>query len=207
MIVAVFTALALSTDYALIGFQNIKLMDTLVFIAAFLFGIRLGVAVAVPTWLVYGLVNPNGVDDPITLSFLILGECFYAVGGAILRRTSIGEEIFSMRPKDQALLVTEEDDIFRRFARRIRKLNLTPSLVFALVGLQTTFGYDLITNFASWLFLTSSLYQALIVGNIVGVPFSVTHEGSNAIFFATVAPAVIVATKRMGLGFRRGSAE
>src|SRR2546426_867892 len=114
MIVAVFTALSLATNYALIGFQNVKLMDTLVFIVAFLFGVR---------------------------------------------------------------------------------------LVIALVGLQATFGYDLLTNFASWLFLTTSLYQAFIIGNLVGAPFSIAHEGSNVIFFATVAPAVIVATGRMGIGF------
>jgi len=201
MIVAVFTALSLATNYALIGFQNVKLMDTLVFIVAFLFGIRLGIGVAVSTWLVYGLVNPNGIDGPIILSFLILGECFYALSGAILSRTSVGQELSRMKPTDDSSRITGRTGVFRKFGRRIRKLNPTRSLVFALVGLQATFGYDLLTNFASWLFLTTSLYQAFIIGNIVGAPFSVAHEGSNAIFFATVAPAVIVAARRMGIGF------
>jgi hypothetical protein len=205
MIVAVFTALALSTDYALIGLQNIKLMDTLVFIAAFLFGIRLGIAVAVPTWLVYGLVNPNGVDDPITLSFLVLGECLYALGGGILRRTSIGEELYTMQYPRQGPIITEGGNIIGRIAKRVGQLDLTPSLIFALVGVQTTFGYDLLTNFASWIFRATSLYQAFVIGNIVGVPFSVAHEGSNAVFFATVAPAVIVAIRRMGFGFQSRS--
>jgi hypothetical protein len=201
MIVAVFTALSLATNYALIGFQNVKLMDTLVFIVAFLFGIRLGIGVAVSTWLVYGLVNPNGVDGPIILSFLILGECFYALGGAILSRTSAGQELSGARPTDDSSRITGRAGVLRRLGRRIRRLNPTRSLVFALVGLQATFGYDLLTNFASWLFLTTSLYQAFIIGNIIGVPFSVAHEGSNTIFFATVAPAVIVAARRMGIGF------
>jgi len=201
MIVAVFTALSLATNYALIGIQNVKLMDTLVFIVAFLFGIRLGIGVAVSTWLVYGLVNPNGVDGPIILSFLILGECFYALGGAILSRTSVGQELSGVRPTDDSSRITGRTSVLRRLGRRIRRLNPTRSLVFALVGLQATFGYDLLTNFASWLFLTTSLYQAFIIGNIIGVPFSVAHEGSNTIFFATVAPAVIVAARRMGIGF------
>jgi len=202
MIVAVFTALSLATNYALIGFQNIKLMDTLVFIVAFLFGVRLGIGVAVSTWLVYGLVNPNGVDGPIILSFLILGECFYALSGAILSRTSVGQELSRMKPNDDRLRITGRTGLLlRNIARRIRNLNPTRSLVFALVGLQATFGYDLLTNFASWLFLTSSLYQAFIIGNIIGAPFSVVHEGSNTVFFATVAPAVIVAARRMGIGF------
>jgi hypothetical protein len=201
MIVAVFTALSLATNYALIGFQNVKLMDTLVFIVAFLFGIRLGIGVAVSTWLVYGLVNPNGVDGPIILSFLILGECFYALSGAILSRTSVGQELSRMKPSYDSGRITGRIGVFRKLARRIRNLNPTRSLVFALVGLQATFGYDLLTNFASWLFLTNSLYQAFIIGNIIGAPFSVAHEGSNIVFFATVAPAVILAARRMGIGF------
>jgi len=201
MIVAVFTALSLATNYALIGFQNVKLMDTLVFIVAFLFGVRLGIGVAVSTWLVYGLVNPNGVDGPIILSFLILGECFYALSGAILSRTSVGQELSRVKPTDDNSRITGRTGVFRKLGRRISRLNPTRSLVFALVGLQATFGYDLLTNFASWLFLTTSLYQAFIIGNIIGVPFSVAHEGSNTIFFATVAPAVIVAARRMGIGF------
>jgi len=201
MIVAVFTALSLATNYALIGFQNVKLMDTLVFIVAFLFGVRLGIGVAVSTWLVYGLVNPNGVDGPIILSFLILGECFYALSGAILSRTSVGQELSKVKPTDDSPRITGRTGVFRKLGRRIRRLNPTRSLVFALVGLQATFGYDLLTNFASWLFLTTSLYQAFIIGNIIGAPFSVAHEGSNTIFFATVAPAVIVAARRMGIGF------
>jgi len=199
--VAVFTALSLATNYALIGFQNVKLMDTLVFIVAFLFGFRLGIGVAVSTWLVYGLVNPNGVDGPIILSFLILGECFYAISGAILSRTSVGQELSKVKPTDDSSRITGRTSASRKLARRIRTLNPTRSLVFALVGLQATFGYDLLTNFASWLFLTTSLYQAFIIGNIIGAPFSVAHEGSNTIFFATVAPAVIVAARRMGIGF------
>jgi hypothetical protein len=201
MIVAVFSALSLATNYAMIGFQNVKLMDTLVFIVAFLFGLRLGIGVAVSTWLVYGLVNPNGVDGPLILSFLIAGECFYALGGAILSRTSVGQELSKSKPSDRST-ITGRPSVFRGLGLRIRKLNPTRSLVFALVGLQATFGYDLLTNFASWLFLTGSLYQAFIIGNIIGAPFSVAHEGSNAIFFGTVAPAVIVATRRMGIGFQ-----
>lgn len=201
MIVAVFTALSLATNYALISFQNIKLMDTLVFIVAFLFGVRLGIGVAVSSWLVYGLVNPNGIDGPVILSFLILGECFYALSGAILSKTSVGQDISRTKPTDESSRIVRKTNVFRKTVLRIRKLNLTRSFVFALVGLQATFGYDLLTNFASWLFLTTSLYQAFIIGNIVGAPFSVAHEGSNAIFFATVAPAVILATRRMGMGF------
>jgi hypothetical protein len=176
MITAVFTALALATNYALIGIQNVKIMDTLVLIAAFFFGLRQGIGVAVSIWLVYGFVNPNGADSFLLLSFLMVGECFYALAGVALRRSFVARD-------------------FVRGTREYRRL----SIVFGLVGLLSTFAYDTLTNFGSWIFKTGSLYQDFVFGNIIGVPFSIAHEASNVIFFATVAPAIIVAATRLGL--------
>src|SRR2546422_9219906 len=62
MITAVFTALALATNYALIRIPNVKIMDTLVFIAALFFGLRLGFGVSASVWAVYRFVNPNVLD-------------------------------------------------------------------------------------------------------------------------------------------------
>jgi hypothetical protein len=73
------------------------------------------------------------------------------------------------------------------------------SLLFGLIGFQATFAYDVLTNFGSWVFKTSSLYQALIIGMITGVPFAILHEASNLVFFATVVPPAIAAAKRVGL--------
>jgi uncharacterized membrane protein len=185
-LVAVFAALSLATNYALIALPNIKLMDALVFIAAFLFGLRLGIGVAASTWLVYGFVNPYGQADFILLSFLIGGECFYAVAGAALSRTFISR------------------DLLRESRRRLQPTSVLAysrlGLVFALVGFQATFAYDLLTNFGSWIFKTDSPYQAFVIGIITGAPFAVLHEVSNIVFFGTVAPVVIVAAKRFGLG-------
>jgi uncharacterized membrane protein len=176
LIIAVFTALSLATDYAMSGFQNIKVMDTLVFLAAFLFGFRPGIGVALLTRFVFGLVNPIGPADPITLLFIMIGECFFAIAGAALRG------IFAASS-------------FLRGSRDYGRL----SIVLSLVGLLATFAFDVLTNFGSWLFETSSLYQALLVGNIVGAPFSVAHEASNVVFFATIAPAIVVTATRLGL--------
>src|SRR5436309_7008787 len=178
MIVAVFTALALATNYALSGVYNVKVMDALVFIVAFLFGVRLGIGVGTSIWLVWGFVNPSGVDDLITFSFVVVGESFYVLAGAILRRTSIAQSLL------------------QRGGSSFRQLGL----VFALVGLLSTFSYDVFTNFGSWLFLTSSSYEAFVRGNIIGAPFSVAHEASNTVFFATVAPTIIVSIRRLGFG-------
>jgi hypothetical protein len=181
LIVAVFTALSLATDYAMTGFQNIKVMDTLVFLAAFLFGFRPGIGVALLTRFIYGLVNPLGPADPITLLFVMIGECFFVIAGAGLRRTFVASG-------------------FPKGGREYERL----TIVLSLVGLTATFAFDVLTNFASLLFKTSSLYQAFVVGNIVGAPFAVIHEGSNVFFFALVAPAVILAATRLGLWSPRG---
>ena len=182
LIIGVFTALSLATDYAMTGFQNVKVMDTLVFLVAFLFGFRLGIGVALLTRFIYGIVNPLGPADPITLLFVMIGECFFAVAGGALR----GSFVASSLP---------------RGSREYQRM----TYVLSVVGLLATFAFDVLTNFASLLFRTSSLYQALIVGNIFGAPFAIAHESSNVLFFAFVAPAVIVAATRLGLSSPRSS--
>ena len=170
-----FAALSLGTNYALIDIPNVKLMDALVFLAAFLFGLKVGVAVAVSTWGVYGSVNPYGQDDLILLSFLIIGECFYAVGASVLKRTTVAQDLLGAK---------------RGYGRF--------SLVVGVTGLLATFAYDLMTNFASWIFRTNSLYAAFLIGTVTGAPFSLLHEGSNLVFFATVVPSAIIAARRLG---------
>jgi uncharacterized membrane protein len=175
-LVAVFTALSLATNYAMIDIPNVKLMDALIFTSAFLFGLRVGLGTAISTWTVYGFINPYGQDDLTLLVFLIAGECFYAIAGALLNRIPAVHDVLN-------------ND------RPIGRM----SLIFGFVGFQATFAYDILTNFGSWVFKTTSLYQALLIGTITGVPFAVIHELSNIIFFATVVPLAIIAAKRMGM--------
>ena len=159
----------------MIGIPNVKLMVAFVFVAAFMFGVDVGVGVAVLTWTVYGFINPYGQAGLILLVFLITGECFYAIAGAALSRTHTAKALVA------------SGGAYRR-----------SGMIFGLVGLIATFGYDVLTNFATYLFVTSSLYQALVVGIITGAPFALLHEFSNLIFFATVAPGTIAAAKRFG---------
>ncbi len=166
-LITVFTALALGTNYAMIGIPNVKVMDALVFVAAFLFGLRVGTGVAILTWSVYGTINPYGLANPILLGFLMLGESFYALGGAALRRTEMAKAL----------------------------LTFGDLLLFALVGFFTTFAYDVLTNFASYLFLTPTLLRALLIGMVTGAPFAIIHEVSNIFFFITVVPLAILAAR------------
>jgi uncharacterized membrane protein len=204
--------MSLATNYAMIDIPNVKLMDAFVFIAAFLFGLEVGLGTAISIWAVYGFINPYGQDDLTLLLFLMTGECLYAVAGALLSRTSIAREIMtkpfqaiSVYKQPIGLDVRSGPRILFRIKTRSRNLlnKAGPygrmSLLFGLIGFQATFAYDVLTNFGSWIFKTSSLYQALIIGMITGVPFAILHEASNLVFFATVVPPAIAAAKRVGL--------
>jgi uncharacterized membrane protein len=171
-LIAVFTALSLGTNYLMIDVPNVKLMDSLVFIAAFLFGLDVGVATGTCIWLVYGFVNPYGQASPILLSFLIAGESFYAIAGGLLKRTSAATQLLMKGNYRHA------------------------TIVFGILGLVTTFAYDVLTNFGDKLPYTSSLYQAFLIGIITGAPFALFHELSNIAFFATIVPGALHATKR-----------
>jgi len=210
-LVAVFAAISLASNYAMIGIVNVKLMDTLVFLAAFLFGLRIGVGVAVVSWGVYGFINPYGADDLILLSFLVAGECFYAITGFALRRTSLERELpvekkyptrTAMVPAPLRTLrarIAIRLTSFRGFVTRLISYGRL-SLLFGTAGLLSTLAYDVLTNFASWLFKTPSLYSALVIGLVTGAPFALVHEVSNLFFFATIAPATIIASRRLGHG-------
>jgi uncharacterized membrane protein len=194
----------------MIDIPNVKLMDAFVFIAAFLFGLQVGIGTAISIWAVYGFINPYGQDDLALLFFLMAGECLYAISGALLSRTSVARELIAKRNQtkriDQQRIGTSASRgtwNLLRIKTRARKLFNNAgtygrmSLLFGLVGFQATFAYDVLTNFGSWIFKTSSLYQALIIGLITGVPFALLHEASNLVFFATVVPPAIAAAKRV----------
>lgn len=170
--VPAFAALALATNYAMFGITNVKLMDALVFISAFLFGIDIGLGTAVLIWGIYGYVNPLGPDPFPLILFLMAGECLYAIAGALIRKTALASELL-------------------RDGRKYAK----SSILFGFAGLITTFGYDLLTNFATYLPFTNSPYEALITGMITGAPLGLIHETSNVIFFGIAAPGVIIASK------------
>src|SRR5215472_9716407 len=91
-LIAVFTGLSLGTNYVLIDLPNVKVMDALVFVSAFLFGLEVGVGVAVCSRLVYA-VNPWGTAPADLLLFLMLGETFYALAGFLLSRTTLANNL------------------------------------------------------------------------------------------------------------------
>ena len=78
--VAVFTAMIVGSDLALASVPNVKLLDSLVFVVAFVYGFRTGALVAILSEGVWAVVSPWGFAAVIG-PFLIVGELVFAVAG------------------------------------------------------------------------------------------------------------------------------
>ena len=158
---AVMTAACLATNYALVGVPNVKLMNLLVFASGFLFGTKVGVSVAVLTWLIYGTLNPYGFCLPILLA-TAASETIYGLAGGLLRNS-----------RGPGWL--EEDGL----AWSGYKL--------AVLGFSLTAAYDLLTNLAFSLTFGIPFLLALAYG----AWFAIVHEVSNAALFAACTPALL----------------
>jgi hypothetical protein len=167
--IALFTALAVSTDYAMLPLSNVKLMDTFVFVCSLVFGLSVGIPVAALTWLVYGSINPYGSAGGTLLLVLILSETVYALFGSVARRTS-GFGTSSIPTK---------------------------SLLWGSLGLIGAFLYDVNTIVALPL-LAGVPLQAAVVSLFPAVPFMLAHEISDFVFFAIVGPVLVSAIIRIG---------
>lgn len=203
--VAVFSALSLGTDYLMTPLPNIKLMDSFVFVAAFLFGVELGLGVATMSWLVYGFANPYGQAGTI-LVFLIIGECFYAIIGGVMGRTGLARQIISNYKE------TENDAIALQkkhtFLRSLKK-NGRFGIVFGLAGLLGALAYDVLTNTATWFLalydpsknLNTVLGQSFFIGLATmnfPLPMGLFHQASDMFFFAVLVPRVVKTAARLG---------
>jgi hypothetical protein len=118
-IIVTFCALSIATNYALIGVANVKVMDLIVFVAGFLFGIVIGSLIGIFSWLIYGAINPFGFIAQIWLTTM-LAESVYGITGGVLRKalgsTNLGNQRFRL------------------------------SILFATMGFLPTVLYDIITN-------------------------------------------------------------
>ena len=161
-VIALFTALAITTDYAMLPFANIKLMDTIVFVSALVFGLETGVSVGALTWLVYGSVNPLGSAVGPLLVILIASETIYALLGSLARR------VFSF----------EAAGIPAR------------SLFWGCLGLVGAFVYDIITILGPTM-LTGVSFGVAVTSFVPAIPFMLAHEISDFAFFATAGPILV----------------
>lgn len=177
-VIAAFSALIVGSDLALSGpeFSNVKLLDTLVFVSAYLFGFRVGAAVAVVSETAWSFVSPIGMAGAIT-PFLVAGELLFALAGWAASR-AWGEKVGVM----------------------------SVNSVFVGASLAVcAFVWDLETNAATALIsYWPALGVPQLLGtmfNPLTLLFALAHEGSDFAFGVLVAPAFISVIPR-ALGWR-----
>jgi len=167
-IIAILTALSIGTNYAMISFYNVKFMNLIVFVAGFCFGPLVGAFVGILSWSVYGVINPMGFSLHIWLATMF-AESVYGIIGGLARKP-----------------LTES------FAGTVRE-QLVLCAFFGLLGVFMTLFYDVVTNVVFGYVSNSSI----LVTILLGVPFSMIHVISNALFFGVVCVPAINAVARV----------
>jgi hypothetical protein len=166
-IIAIFTSLAIATDFALTPLYNVKLVFTLVFASAYAFGFRIGAAIAILTELIWGILSPNG-PPTLIIAFLVVATLLYAIAGAIASKIW-GQEI-----------------------RPVSYLNL----VFGSIMSICAFLWDTITNLATGLIVlwpNVTLSHVLFFEfNPLTLYFMVSHEIGDFVIGSAIAPVIIV---------------
>ncbi|TFF92247.1 hypothetical protein EU545_01540 [Candidatus Thorarchaeota archaeon] len=78
------TALALVGNYVLVGVPSVEFGTTVLFVTAYLFGLSMGIWVALLMSLVFGIVNPWGGFIPQIWVFQVLGWGYVCAAAATL---------------------------------------------------------------------------------------------------------------------------
>jgi len=162
--VAVFTALIVGSDFALTPLVNIKLLDTLVFVTAFVFGFRMGAAVAILSETIWSVVSPWGFGGVI-IPFLVGGELLFAFAGSAASR------IWG--------------------SPSLKSFSLENSYFGAVLAI-CAFIWDFETNIATGLLAGANTLASLLLWEASGIPFMIPHEVSDFALGALFAPATIL---------------
>jgi hypothetical protein len=165
-VVAVFSAVIVATNFALTDLLNVKLMDTLVFVAAFVYGFRTGALVGISSELIWSVVSPWGSGGYI-IPFLVLGELLYAAAG------SIAASIWN--------------DNLQPFSISNLAIGSLMTICAFVWDFETNIGTALI---AFWPNVTVS--KILATEFVTGGIFMIVHELSDFLLGLSVAPIIIV---------------
>ncbi len=169
-VIAAFSGLIVGSNLALADLPDVKLLDTLVFVAAFLFGFRIGGSVAVVSELAWSFISPWGIAGYIT-PFLVLGELIYALAGWAASRVWSGH----VRPGS------------------------VDGLFIGAVLAICAFAWDIETNLGTALiaFGQGLTLERVISTELLGTPFMLFHELSDFLLGAYFAPFVILLVPRV----------
>ncbi len=181
-LVAIFTALIVGSDFALVPFANVKLLDTIVFVAAFVFGFRIGAVVAILSETVWSFITPWGAGGAI-IPFLVGGELLFAFAGYAASTVW-------------------------RSPKNLPAFSAQNSFFGALLAI-CAFLWDFETNIATGLIAGAHTLSGLLVYEFFGIPFMIPHELSDFVLGAALVPAVIAyfcrVSARGGIGMRTGT--
>jgi hypothetical protein len=169
-VVAAFTALAVSSDFALADVPNVKLVDPIVFSVAFVFGLEMGVYVGVLSELIWGILSPYGFGGYI-IPFLVAGEVIYALAGWAASKAWSGKST--------------------KVSARNLYFGATLAICAFLWDLETNAGTALLS------FWPSLTIQKLLLTETLGVPFMISHEVSDLVTGAVLVPFIIFYASRL----------
>lgn len=174
-VVATFSALIVGSDFALSPFSNVKLLDTLVFVCAYVFGFRIGALIGIVSETAWSFVSPLGIAGPIT-PFLIFGEVLFALAGW---------------------------GASRAWGNRIQPVSFYPLFIGGTMAV-CAFIWDLETNVATallqyWPSPTPGEYLLTAFGPWT-LPFILAHEVSDLAFGIVLAPLFIALIPRVFRG-------
>jgi hypothetical protein len=164
-VVAIFSALIVGSDFVLAPLANVKLLDTIVFVVAFVFGIRIGAAVAVISETAWSFVSPWGMAGAI-IPFLVAGELLFVLAGWWASRV---------------------------WGDRTR-LPSTNAFFLGATMLICAFVWDFETNAATALIASwpSFSLQTMLLYEAAGIPFALMHEGADFVLGTVFVPLAIL---------------
>jgi hypothetical protein len=164
-LIAIFTSLAIATDYAMAPIYNVKLVFTLVFASAYSFGFKIGATIALLTELIWGIISPNG-PPTLILPFLMGSTVIYALAG------------------------WGSSKIWGRDIKPLSNLNVFIGSIMAICA----FTWDTITNFGTAILLSwpKITFSKLLLYEGFGIPFMVSHELGDFVIGAALAPIIIL---------------
>lgn len=163
-LIAVFTSLAIATDYAMTPIYNVKLEFTLVFASAYAFGFKIGATIAILTELIWGIISPNGFGGLI-IPFLVGANIIYALAG------------------------WSASNVWGYQIKPVSELNIFFGSIMAICA----FLWDSFTNFGTALLdfglrITVTKFLAI---EAFGIYFMISHELGDFIIGSALAPMII----------------
>ena len=163
LLASLLVSMTVALGFALSGIPNVELMTMTVFVAGYVLGWRLGVAVGAASIAAYSLFNPLGAAMPPLLAAQMVGFSVIGLGGALA-----GPVIVRLAPRWLAFFAS------------------------GLTGFVLTVTYDLLTNIGAYVtFMGDESASSLLKFVGTGMLFMLMHVVWNTGLFLVVLKPVL----------------